>query len=152
MGDEIFFARALTTTCGSARALIFASECGPNNAAGSSGVDEKRHFASEWLLLIIVFALLAYLGVAGGSEVVTWAERPRAGSLAELSDDRRLLRIASDEKTLEQATKAEAAKDEPSLNELLRAEKFSWFQTARRFGFSTLAGQTRRSRYSKALT
>ncbi len=86
-------------------------------------MDEKRHFASEWLLLIIVFALLAYHGVVGGSEVVTWAERPRAGSLAELSDDRRLLRIASDEETFEQATKAEATKDEPRLNELLRSEK-----------------------------
>ena len=86
-------------------------------------MDEKRHFASEWLLLIIVFALLAYLGVAGGSEVVTWVERPRAGSLAELSADRRLLRIASDEETFEQATKAEATKDEPRLGELLRSEK-----------------------------
>jgi hypothetical protein len=86
-------------------------------------MDEKRHFASEWLLLIIVFALLAYLGVAGGSEVVTWVGCPRAGSLAELSADRRLLRIASDEETFAQATKAEATKDEPRLDELLRSEK-----------------------------
>jgi hypothetical protein len=86
-------------------------------------MDGKRHFASEWLLLIIVFALLAYLGAAGGSEVVTWVERPRAGSLAELSADRRLLRIASDEETFEQATKAEATKDQPRLDELLRSEK-----------------------------
>ena len=86
-------------------------------------MDTKRRFTSEWLLLIIVFALLAYLGVAGGSEVVTWAERPKAGSLAELSDDRPLLRIASDENTFEQASKAEAAKDEQRLEELLRSEK-----------------------------
>ncbi|HJY86266.1 MAG TPA: hypothetical protein VKE24_05455 [Candidatus Acidoferrales bacterium] len=86
-------------------------------------MDTKRHFTSEWLLLIFVFALLAYLGVAGGSEVVTWAERPKAGSLAELSDDGPLLRIASDENTFEQASKAEAAKDEQRLEELLRSEK-----------------------------
>src|SRR5215471_6621603 len=86
-------------------------------------METRRHFTSEWLLLIIVLALLAYLGVAGGSEVVTWAERPRAGSLAELSDDRQLLRIASDENTFEQVTKAEGAKDEQRLEELLRSEK-----------------------------
>jgi hypothetical protein len=86
-------------------------------------MNEEKHRVPEWILLIILFALLIYPGVVRVSRFLTWAECPRAGSLAELSDHGRFLRMASDEKVFEQATEAEASKDDQRLNELLRSEK-----------------------------
>jgi hypothetical protein len=39
-------------------------------------MNKKRHFVSEWLLLITVFALLAYLGSSVGREFLRWVGGP----------------------------------------------------------------------------
>jgi len=77
----------------------------------------------EWFLLVILFALLIYSGGVGITRVLTWAECPRAGSIARLENSQRLVPIASDERIFEQATKAEEAQNESEINELLRSGK-----------------------------